>query len=123
MKGLYVYDINFNLNFFKLPIFSLELRAFSFPREVCKITLLLFVTTAPGSKDLVSNEQNKNHIGAELRKKEQQLSNEEEKLFNACSSQDLEQDLSKLQEDLEKVSKQRGEHWFLQAIYNGFLRT
>lgn len=34
---------------------------------------------------------------------------DEETLFNVCGSQDLEQDLSKLQEDLEKVSKQRGE--------------
>lgn len=76
----------------------------------------MFVTTAPGSKDLASSEQNKNHIGAELRKKEQQLANDEEKLFNACGSQDLEQDLSKLQEDLEKVSKQRGEHWLLPLL-------
>lgn len=34
---------------------------------------------------------------------------DEETFFNVCGSQDLEQDLSKLQEDLEKVSKQRGE--------------
>lgn len=60
------------------------------------------------SKDLASNEQNKNHIAAEVRKKEQQLANEEEKFFNVCGSQELEQDLGKLQEDLEKVSKQRG---------------
>lgn len=60
------------------------------------------------SKDLASSEQNKNHIAAELRKKEQQLVNDEETFFNVCGSQDLEQDLSKLQEDLEKVSKQRG---------------
>lgn len=33
---------------------------------------------------------------------------DEETFFNVCGSQDLEQDLSKLQEDLEKVSKQRG---------------
>lgn len=61
------------------------------------------------SKDLASSEQNKSHITAEVRKKEQQLANDEEKFFNVCGSQDLEQDLSKLQEDLEKVSKQRGE--------------
>lgn len=60
------------------------------------------------SKDLASNEQNKNHIAAEVRKKEQQLANDEEKFFNVCGSQELEQDLGKLQEDLEKVSKQRG---------------
>lgn len=61
------------------------------------------------SKDLASSEQNKNHIAAEVRKKEQQLANDQEKFFNVCGSQDLEQDLGKLQEDLEKVSKQRGE--------------
>lgn len=61
------------------------------------------------SKDLASGEQNKNHIAAELRKKEQQLVSDEETFFNVCGSQDLEKDLSKLQEDLEKVSKQRGE--------------
>lgn len=62
------------------------------------------------SKDLASNEQNKNHIAAEVRKKEQQLANDEEKFFNVCGSQELEQDLGKLQEDLEKVSKQRGKN-------------
>lgn len=61
------------------------------------------------SKDLASNEQNKSHIASELRKKEQQLASDEEKFFNVCGSQDLEQDLGKLQEDLEKISKQRGE--------------
>lgn len=71
----------------------------------------MFLPIAPGSKDLASSEQNKNHIATELRKKEQQLTSDEEKLFNACGSQDLEQDLSRLQEDLEKVSKQRGEPW------------
>lgn len=65
--------------------------------------------TGTFSKDLAFSEQNKNHIAAELRKKEQQLVNDEETFFNVCGSQDLEQDLSKLQEDLEKVSKQRGE--------------
>lgn len=60
------------------------------------------------SKDLASSEQNKSHISAELRKKEQQLTSDEEKFFNVCGSQDLDQDLGKLQEDLEKISKQRG---------------
>lgn len=72
------------------------------------------------SKDLASSEQNKTHIAAELRKKEQQLSSDEEKFFNVCGSQDLEQDLSKLQEDLEKVSKQRGEFSKIE-IWRGFL--
>lgn len=61
------------------------------------------------SKDLASNEQNKSHVAAEVKKKEQQLANDQEKFFNLCGSQDLEQDLSKLQEDMEKVSKQRGD--------------
>ncbi|XP_010764255.1 DNA repair protein RAD50 [Notothenia coriiceps] len=59
------------------------------------------------NKDLASNEQNKSHIAAEVRKKEQQLASDEEKFFNVCGSQDLEQDLGKLREDLEKISKQR----------------
>ena len=61
------------------------------------------------SKDLASSEQNKSHTAAEVRKKEQQLANDQEKFFNVCGSQDLEQDLSKLGEDLEKISKQRGD--------------
>lgn len=68
------------------------------------------LSTTSGSKDLASSEQNKNHIATELRKKEQQLANDKEKLFNVCGSQELEQDLNRVQEDLEKVSKQRGEH-------------
>lgn len=39
-----------------------------------------------------------------------------------CGSQDLEQDLGKLQEDLEKVSKQRGECSKIE-IRRGFLLT
>lgn len=62
------------------------------------------------SKDLASSEQNKSHIAAELRKKEQQLTSDEERFFNVCGSQDLELDLGKLQEDLEKISKQRGKY-------------
>lgn len=65
------------------------------------------------SKDLASSEQNKSHIASELRKREQQLVDDEEKFFNVCGSQDLEHDLSKLQDDLEKVFKQRGEWNFL----------
>lgn len=36
------------------------------------------------------------------------MASDEETFFNVCGNQDLEQDLSKLQEDLEKVSRQRG---------------
>lgn len=74
----------------------------------CETFLLYFVIWISCSKELASSEQNKSHIAAELRKKEQQLTSEEEQFFNVCGSQDLEQDLGKLQEDLEKISKQRG---------------
>ncbi|XP_073336108.1 DNA repair protein RAD50 [Pagrus major] len=73
------------------------------------------------NKDLASNEQNKNHNATEVRKKEQQLANDEEKFFNVCGSQDLEQDLGKLQEDLEKVSKQRAMLAGATAVYTQFI--
>uniref|UniRef100_A0AAV2JAL9 Zinc-hook domain-containing protein n=1 Tax=Knipowitschia caucasica TaxID=637954 RepID=A0AAV2JAL9_KNICA len=73
------------------------------------------------NKDLASSEQNKTHIGAELRKKEQQLSSDEEKFFNICGSQDLESDLSKVQDDLEKVSKQRAMLAGATAVYTQFI--
>uniref|UniRef100_A0A3B5L9U7 RAD50 homolog, double strand break repair protein n=1 Tax=Xiphophorus couchianus TaxID=32473 RepID=A0A3B5L9U7_9TELE len=73
------------------------------------------------NKDLASSEQNKSHIAAELRKKEQQLSSDEEKFFSVCGSQDLEQDLGRLQEDLEKVSKQRAMLAGATAVYTQFI--
>ncbi|KAG8008563.1 DNA repair protein RAD50 [Nibea albiflora] len=73
------------------------------------------------NKDLASNEQNKNHIAAEIRKKEEQLANDQEKFFNVCGSQDLEQDLGKLQEDLEKISKQRAMLAGATAVYTQFI--
>ncbi|KAM7374588.1 hypothetical protein PAMP_007235 [Pampus punctatissimus] len=73
------------------------------------------------NKDLASSEQNKSHIASELRKKEQQLSSDEEKFFNVCGSQDLEQDLSKLQDDLEKISKQRAMLAGATAVYTQFI--
>ncbi|XP_034034944.1 DNA repair protein RAD50 [Thalassophryne amazonica] len=73
------------------------------------------------SKDLASNEQNKSHIAAELRKKEQQLASDEEKFFSVCGSQDLEQDLGKLQEDLDKISKQRAMLAGATAVYTQFI--
>lgn len=73
------------------------------------------------NKDLASNEQNKSHIAAELRKKEQQLSSDEEKFFNVCGSQDLEQDLGKVQDDLEKISKQRAMLAGATAVYTQFI--
>ncbi|XP_037544196.1 DNA repair protein RAD50 [Nematolebias whitei] len=73
------------------------------------------------NKDLASSEQNKNHIVAELRKKEQQLASDEEKFFSVCGSQDLDQDLGKLQEDLEKISKQRAMLAGATAVYSQFI--
>uniref|UniRef100_A0A3P9B039 RAD50 double strand break repair protein n=1 Tax=Maylandia zebra TaxID=106582 RepID=A0A3P9B039_9CICH len=73
------------------------------------------------NKDLASSEQNKSHISAELRKKEQQLTSDEEKFFNVCGSQDLDQDLGKLQEDLEKISKQRAMLAGATAVYTQFI--
>lgn len=43
------------------------------------------------------------------------MASDEEKFFNVCGSQDLEQDLNKLQEDLEKISKQRGEELYVES--------
>lgn len=44
----------------------------------------------------------------ELRKKEQQCGSYEEKLFNVCGSQDFDSDVTRLLDDIEKSSKQRG---------------
>ncbi|XP_061904766.1 DNA repair protein RAD50 isoform X2 [Entelurus aequoreus] len=73
------------------------------------------------NKDLASSEQNKSHIAAELRKKEQLLMADEEKFFEVCGSQDLEQDLCKVQEDLEKISKQRAMLAGATAVYTQFI--
>ncbi|MED6261574.1 DNA repair protein rad50, partial [Ataeniobius toweri] len=73
------------------------------------------------NKDLASSEQKKSHVAAELRKKEQQLTSNEEKFFSVCGSQDLEQDLGKLQEDLEKISKQRAMLAGATAVYTQFI--
>ncbi|EPY84907.1 hypothetical protein CB1_000434001, partial [Camelus ferus] len=59
------------------------------------------------NKELASAEQNKNHINNELKRKEEQLSNYEDKLFDVCGSQDFESDLDRLKEEIEKSSKQR----------------
>ncbi|XP_012506768.1 PREDICTED: DNA repair protein RAD50-like, partial [Propithecus coquereli] len=59
------------------------------------------------SKELASAEQNKNHINNELKRKEEQLSSYEDKLFDVCGSQDFESDLDRLKEEIEKSSKQR----------------
>ncbi len=60
------------------------------------------------SKELASGEQKKTHFTAEVKRKEEQLASNEERLFNVCGSQDFESDLTKLEDELEKCSKQRG---------------
>nr|XP_056713092.1 DNA repair protein RAD50 [Euleptes europaea] len=73
------------------------------------------------NKELVSAEQNKNHISAELRKKEEQLTSYEEKLFDVCGSQDFESDLHKLEDEIEKTSKQRAMLAGATAVYSQFI--
>ncbi|XP_013920249.1 PREDICTED: DNA repair protein RAD50-like [Thamnophis sirtalis] len=73
------------------------------------------------NKELVSAEQNKSHITTELRKKEEQLSTYEEKLFDVCGSQDFESDLNKLQHDIDKTSKQRAMLAGATAVYSQFI--
>ncbi|XP_034260443.1 DNA repair protein RAD50 [Pantherophis guttatus] len=73
------------------------------------------------NKELVSAEQNKSHITTELRKKEEQLSTYEERLFDVCGSQDFESDLNKLQHDIDKTSKQRAMLAGATAVYSQFI--
>ncbi|MBN3315434.1 RAD50 protein, partial [Atractosteus spatula] len=73
------------------------------------------------TKDLASGEQNKNHSAAEIRRKEQQLETYQEKLFEVCGNQDFESDLSKLQDDIEKTSKQRAMLAGATAVYTQFI--
>uniref|UniRef100_A0A8C5Q7R2 Zinc-hook domain-containing protein n=1 Tax=Leptobrachium leishanense TaxID=445787 RepID=A0A8C5Q7R2_9ANUR len=73
------------------------------------------------NKDLVSAEQNKNHMSSELRKKEEQCSMYEEKVFDVCGSQDFDNDLTRVQEDIEKTSKQRAMLAGATAVYTQFI--
>lgn len=73
------------------------------------------------NKELASAEQNKNHLSSELRRKEEQLTNFEERLFNLCGSQDFDSDLKRLQEDIEKSSKQRAMLAGATAVYTQFI--
>uniref|UniRef100_A0A8D2DLZ6 DNA repair protein RAD50 n=1 Tax=Sciurus vulgaris TaxID=55149 RepID=A0A8D2DLZ6_SCIVU len=73
------------------------------------------------NKELASAEQNKNHINSELRRKEEQLSSYEDKLFDICGSQDFESDLDRLKEEIEKSSKQRAMLAGATAVYSQFI--
>nr|XP_033783267.1 DNA repair protein RAD50 [Geotrypetes seraphini]XP_033783268.1 DNA repair protein RAD50 [Geotrypetes seraphini]XP_033783269.1 DNA repair protein RAD50 [Geotrypetes seraphini]XP_033783270.1 DNA repair protein RAD50 [Geotrypetes seraphini] len=73
------------------------------------------------NKALASAEQNKNHISTELRQKEEQSTSYEEKLLDVCGSQDFESDLSRLQDEIEKSSKQRAMLAGATAVYSQFI--
>ncbi|NXL88064.1 RAD50 protein, partial [Alectura lathami] len=73
------------------------------------------------NKQLASAEQQKNYISTELRKKEEQLNNYEAKLFDVCGSQDFDSNLNKLQEEIEKSSKQRAVLAGATAVYSQFI--
>ncbi|XP_034961294.2 DNA repair protein RAD50 [Zootoca vivipara] len=73
------------------------------------------------NKELGLAEQNKHNITAELKRKEEQLSSYEEKLFDVCGSQDFESDLYKLQDEIEKTSKQRAMLAGATAVYSQFI--
>ncbi|NXA50338.1 RAD50 protein, partial [Nothocercus julius] len=73
------------------------------------------------NKELASAEQHKNYINVELKKKEEQLSNYEAKLFDVCGSQDFDSDLNRLQEEIEKSSKQRAVLAGATAVYSQFI--
>ncbi|XP_035194586.1 DNA repair protein RAD50 [Oxyura jamaicensis] len=73
------------------------------------------------NKQLASAEQQKNFISAELRKKEEQLSSYEAKLFDVCGSQDFDSNLNKLQDEIEKSAKQRAVLAGATAVYSQFI--
>lgn len=61
-------------------------------------------------------EYDKSHASSELRRKEEQLSLHEAQIFDVCGSQDFDSDLNKLQDEIEKSSKQRGKLLYLYTI-------
>ncbi|NXC70268.1 RAD50 protein, partial [Anhinga anhinga] len=73
------------------------------------------------NKRLASVELHKTYVSDELRKKEAQLSLHEAKLFDVCGSQDFDSDLNKLQDEIEKSSKQRAVLAGATAVYSQFI--
>ncbi|KAM6196270.1 DNA repair protein RAD50 [Sarcoramphus papa] len=73
------------------------------------------------NKRLASVEYHKTYVSNELRKKEEQLSLHEAKLFDVCGSQDFDSDLNKLQDEIEKSSKQRAVLAGATAVYSQFI--
>ncbi|NXU95774.1 RAD50 protein, partial [Cettia cetti] len=78
-------------------------------------------TLANLNKQLASVEYDKTYASSELQKKEAQLSYHEAKLFDVCGSQDFDSDLNKLQDEIEKSSKQRAVLAGATAVYSQFI--
>ncbi|NXG22524.1 RAD50 protein, partial [Grallaria varia] len=78
-------------------------------------------TLANLNKRLALVENDKTYASNELKKKEAQLSQHEAKLFDVCGSQDFDSDLNKLQDDIEKSSKQRAVLAGATAVYSQFI--
>uniref|UniRef100_A0A8U8BMM5 Uncharacterized protein n=1 Tax=Geospiza parvula TaxID=87175 RepID=A0A8U8BMM5_GEOPR len=78
-------------------------------------------TLANLNKRLSSVEYDKTYASNELKKKEAQLSSHEAKLFDVCGSQDFDSDLNKLQDEIEKSSKQRAVLAGATAVYSQFI--
>ncbi|KAM6123100.1 DNA repair protein RAD50 [Phoenicopterus ruber ruber] len=73
------------------------------------------------NKQLASVEYHRTYVSNELRKKEDQLSLHETKLLDVCGSQDFDGDLNKLQDEIEKSSKQRAVLAGATAVYSQFI--
>ncbi|NXV99609.1 RAD50 protein, partial [Fregetta grallaria] len=73
------------------------------------------------NKRLASVEYHKTYVSNELRKREAELSLHEAKLFDVCGSQDFDSDLNKLQDEIEKSSKQRAVLAGATAVYSQFI--
>ncbi|XP_068014082.1 DNA repair protein RAD50 [Melanerpes formicivorus] len=73
------------------------------------------------NKRLASLESDKTHTSNELKKKEEQLYDHETRLSDVCGSQDFDSDLKKLQDDIEKSSKQRAVLAGATAVFSQFI--
>ncbi|NWW92134.1 RAD50 protein, partial [Rhynochetos jubatus] len=73
------------------------------------------------NKRLASVEYHISYVSNELKKKEAQLSLHEAKLFDVCGSRDFDSDLNRLQDEIEKSSKQRAVLAGATAVYSQFI--
>ncbi|KAJ7404693.1 DNA repair protein RAD50 [Pitangus sulphuratus] len=78
-------------------------------------------TLANLNKRLALIENDKTYATNELKKNEALLSQHEAKLFDVCGSQDFDSDLNKLQDEIEKSSKQRAVLAGATAVYSQFI--